>query len=385
MMKSSKQKPLKSIVLNTLELRTMGEEPTWENQDNWTRDEYEIQLAKAFNWYNVMLDDKMRYAAIIQYLTEKKTTKTDLEALEQVESWRILNSIGSLCRCVLRGLKLDKEAQARLDLKFDDLFVRGKVILKDKKKKAKVAPAPLSIQDHIRNAASECIAEIEEIIDGFIRDNTTTFRAYDWLAEKNVKPMVAGKIGAFYTPQFEELELAYSKKDTVLNEAYQAFPKKKLKIIMEFYRAIVNDCYEWSTNVRKSKIKKPRKPREKSIEKVVSKIKYQKDDTSLKIVSVDPAKIIGASELWLFNTKYRTMAHYVAIDRGGLQIKGTTLKQYDEKVSTMKKIRKPEDFVSKIISGSVKGIIKTFDSLKVKPSACNGRINEATIILRVIK
>jgi len=51
----------------------------------------------------------------------------------------------------------------------------------------------------------------------------------------------------------------------------------------------------------------------------------------------------------------------------------------------MKKIRKPEDFVSKIISGSVKGIIKTFDSLKTKSSACNGRINEATIILRVIK
>jgi len=105
----------------------------------------------------------------------------------------------------------------------------------------------------------------------------------------------------------------------------------------------------------------------------------------LKIASVDPAKLLEASELWAYNTKYKEMAHYVASDRGGLTVKGTTLQNWDPDQSSKRKVRKPEDFLPQILKGGPKAIIKRFGELKTKSTSCNGRINESTILLRIIK
>ena len=72
-----------------------------------------------------------------------------------------------------------------------------------------------------------------------------------------------------------------------------------------------------------------------------------------------------------------------AIDRGGLQVKGTSIINYDEKSSMSKSCgRKPEEVLSKIQNGGKIILRKLMDELKSnKP--LQQRMNENTILMRV--
>jgi hypothetical protein len=191
------------------------------------------------------------------------------------------------------------------------------------------------------------------------------------------------QIADHFKPLAAELEIAVKGKDSELAEGYRLYSKKQLRAFSDFVNKLLDDCKLFAGNEKKSRA--PRKRKAKSADQVVKRVRYQRADTDLKIVSIDPTNIVGASELWLFNTKYRVLYHYVAIDRGGLSVKGTTLINYDEKASQRKKLRKPEDILPNIVQGGPKAAVKLFDSLKTKPAEVNGRINEFTVILRGLK
>ena len=81
------------------------------------------------------------------------------------------------------------------------------------------------------------------------------------------------------------------------------------------------------------------------LSKLVEKLKYLKTDDKFKIASVQPDQIIGASELWVFNTKTRKLGKYIAKnidpkglgrDGSGLSVKGTTIIGFDETTSIQK-------------------------------------------------
>ena len=131
------------------------------------------------------------------------------------------------------------------------------------------------------------------------------------------------------------------------------------------------------------KTRAPRKPRPVSVEKKLKSFKYQKEDNTFKIASINPEKVIGAQELWTFNTKYKIVTVFRAIDRGGLQVKGTSIIGYDEKNSASKGCgRKPEEILSKLQNGGKIILRKLMDELKTdKP--LQYRINENTILVRV--
>jgi len=88
----------------------------------------------------------------------------------------------------------------------------------------------------------------------------------------------------------------------------------------------------------------------------------------------------------VFNTKTRKLAQYNAISRNGILIKGTTLKDFDTKISVSKTVRKPEQILSKIITTDGKIALRNmWDSIKTLETKANGRINSDTILLKVLK
>ena len=117
----------------------------------------------------------------------------------------------------------------------------------------------------------------------------------------------------------------------------------------------------------------------------MSKLKYQEHDTTYNIKSVKPHEIIGCSQLWLFNTKYRTLSVINALGNNGLTVKGSTVYSFDEKTSIVKKLRKPESVLTEVMSGGKISLRKVMDNIKCKPKIATGRINNDTILLRAIK
>ena len=68
----------------------------------------------------------------------------------------------------------------------------------------------------------------------------------------------------------------------------------------------------------------------------------------------------------------------------GFTIKGTTLVGYDEANSKTKKLRDPKSVLSRMIGG-VRAINNAWETVKTKETKPNGRFNEHTVILQVIK
>ena len=93
----------------------------------------------------------------------------------------------------------------------------------------------------------------------------------------------------------------------------------------------------------KKATKKLRVKKSPSKEKLVAKLKYAKESKELKLVSINPVDIVGAAELWVYNTKTRKLGKYVpGTYKDGISVKGTTILDFDETKSVQKTLRKPE-------------------------------------------
>jgi hypothetical protein len=118
-------------------------------------------------------------------------------------------------------------------------------------------------------------------------------------------------------------------------------------------------------------------------EKLVAKLKYMKTNEPLKLVSINPVDIIGCGELWIFNTKTRKLGKYVATEFNTLNIKGTTITNFDEFKSVQKTIRKPEEKLKEFKAAGKVQLRKFLDDINATDTKMNGRINEDTILLKV--
>jgi hypothetical protein len=136
-------------------------------------------------------------------------------------------------------------------------------------------------------------------------------------------------------------------------------------------------------NVKKA-TKKVRAPRAVSKEKVVAKLKYAKDDKTLKIVSVNPVDILGAQALWVYNIKTRKIGHYVADSlTGPLGVKGTAITGFDTAKSVCKTIRKPDEKLKEFARASKVELRKFMAGIKATETTLNGRISLDVVLLKV--
>lgn len=377
LLKSAPIKKKRSITPRGFDAKYLGDEPSWENQHLVDDDERQSMLGRAYNWYNYFYEANTGRKWLVEYMTEQGMSKAAVTMTNRVSDAKLSSTMCNTARMLSMGLE-DQKLQEKLNTYLVSLVEQGVAIVKaEKAAAAKVAPA------YDKNPAADLIATIEEMID---HDPDEEWRNsfYSWLKDtKQVKPTQARAIADYYRPWLEELREAATTKEVDLKYAYRHLNKKKLKERIALFDGIVSDCESLVSNSRKVVTRKPRKTKPKTADKIVSKIKFQKEDTNLKIVSVDPTKIVGANELWVFNTKYNVLAHYVGGD-GGLSLKGTTLQNVSD-TSKQKKLRKPADILPKITGGNSKAAERAFTSLKTKENNPNGRINEYCIVLRAIK
>jgi len=90
-------------------------------------------------------------------------------------------------------------------------------------------------------------------------------------------------------------------------------------------------------------------------------------------------------QLWVYNTKTRKMGCYHADDAGGLSLKGTSLLNYNETKSIQKRLRKPEVTLPEVINGGKVYLRNVIENIRAVDSGLTGRLNDDTILLKIIK
>lgn len=347
----------------------LGDEPVF------TAPLTQIDYINALNWYNYMCTNSEAKEYIVEYLknlgkvAEAKKFKTIPDSL-------VPTTVAWICRMLSKGYKLPVDAKEYADTRIKESY---KYIQETKEEDSKPI---VSIQDRMKERAHDIIGEIEGMIDDYIHENVE-FSLYEWLQANSIPAAYATNIIAKLSPVLDELLEAYEGKCEQLKEGYRHYKKPDLKKLISFYNTLIEDAERYSSNTKK--VRTARKPRTVSVEKKIKNLKFQKEDATLKIVSVAPENVIGAMELWTYNTKYKVFTRFVAIDRGGLQIKGTSITNFDEHNSISRSVgrKEPTEFLKRILEGGKIVLRKVLDELKTeKPLAY--RINENTILLRVV-
>jgi hypothetical protein len=347
----------------------MGDEP--EFLGAMTGGEYGV----ALNWYNCMCDTNDAREYITDYLV-KRNRKVEAKLLAKLDNCWVPTTVAWRCRMLDRGYEVPPEG-GFLEAKLAEAL--GRVArAAEEPLEGSLSPSKRSIQDRMRDRQSDIIGDIEELLD----QGNSELNLYDWLKANAIPATYCQAIVEYYAPCLDELIQAYEGSDPQLKEAYKHMSRKELKERVVFFNKLIDDVQRYG-NVTK-KIRKPQKPRTVSMEKILKNFKYQKEDNTYKIASINPEKILGAQELWTFNTKYKIVTVFRAIDRGGLQVKGTSIIGYDEASSISKGTgRKPELVLDKIPKSGKIILKKMMEELKTdKP--LQARINENTVLIKVI-
>ena len=370
---------MKKIAVNNIDSKAFGEEPTWATQDN-----SEPEIRRAYNFYNYHCDGKDGRKFVEEYMESIKLLSHFKEEIAAAEDWRFAHPNAWLCRMAQKGYKLSDEQKDSIEQWLTAIEGAGQNRLEEKRASAKPGVV-IDIQKRIAEKASGLIADLDEHIDLFAEysECKAAFDPYNFFRSKDAKAIYMPKIIDHYKPLAAELEIAVKGKDEEVNEIYRLYTKKQIRAFSDFVNKILEDAKLYAGNQKKAHA--PRKRKAKSAEQLTKNVRYQKTDADLKLISVSPTLIIGASEVWIFNTKTRVAAHYVAIDRGGLTVRGSGIKNFDETLSFKRKIRKPEEFLPIVLSGGSKATLKEFEKLKTKATACNGRLNNESVILRAMK
>ena len=334
-----------------------------------TQENYKTSLMIALGYYNTNMDNSDRAKAIRTYI--KHNAKQYASVFNDIPDYDLL-SIGSLATIRNKGEYLSESDIAKFDAKVEELYERykgGQEV--EEKPKAPV----ISIEKRIIEAARTASEEIDYAIDRFIHTKTWDFSTKTHLIANNVSGAVAKKIGDYFKLNVDEIDEALEGKDEQLVEGYSFLTRTELKRFRAAVQSIVDDCAQHQVTA-----KKPRAVRVKPPAIIVKKLKYLVAHDLLKLKSINPAEIVGAKELWVYNIKTRKLINYTADDSDSLSVKGTTILNYSVARSSSKTLRDPEKFF-KELSISKRNLNTAAKAIKTKPNQPNGRISSDMILL----
>jgi hypothetical protein len=365
------------------EEKWLGQEPSWTNQETMSDAEKNSALIGAFNWYAYFVDTKQCRTFLLEYMQGVGRSKDEIALIKSLTDSEFNSQTGKIARMMSRGLIPTENVKQKFVEQFKELLLKAKELSAEKQVVVSVSTAPApSIQDRIRDKAGEEIGELEGIVDDFVMNKCkSTIDIENYLKGRNLSSVVAKKICDHYVGVSEEVMDAINGVDEQLVEGYSNFKKPELKRYKDFLDSIVVATNNLS--VTNKPVRKKRKVKEKPASVLVSKVKYMKDFAELGLTSVPPEKMIGALQVWTFNTKTRTLSVYNAYNAKGLSVKGTTLQNFEESTSISKRLRKPEVTLKDVLGGGKIILRKLMGDLSTKESLATGRINEDTIIVRV--
>lgn len=344
-----------------------GSEPTI-NQEK-----YQSSLHAALNYYNEQHDNKEKRKWALTYIG-KNDKKLAIE-LNKIDADYEFRSYGTLARILMRGSELREKELTWMSNRIQQLknMIPAPAAQVVEQKQTNV----ISIQERILEKAREISGEIDGSIDDFILAGCPKDFQIP-VAIKALNAPLAKHIVNFYARQKKELEEVLEGKDPQLVEGYSNFTKTQLKRFIALLDSLIGDAEQ----VKKTVFRKPRARKAKPAAEVVKRMKFKKSDETYGIESVQPYKIVGASEVWVFNTKYKKLQVYKSVDNDTLTVKGTTILNYNTTTSSSKTLRKPE-LVKDYAKLGKRALNSTYKDLKTKPTVPNGRVNEECVILAV--
>jgi len=358
--------------------KMLGDEPSWRTQPT---DNRVSRLSAAFNWYNYFYSKKDARDMIVRYL-EAHDRKADVRTLRGVPDSAIRTTTAWLCRMTQVGLELTDQEQIQLDNMLKETLTARQVV-------AAAADEPVvprvTIQDRLREKASECAGELEGMFDEFVAAGakmSADYKPVSVIRSMNIAPQMISVLSDIWKHRLAEFEAAAEGKDAQLTEAYRHLGKIQLRNCIKFCETVINDCGAY-VQIKKVE-RKPRKTRAVPPEKKAAKFKILQEFVELKLKSLPAASLVDKTEAWLYDTKKRKLIHVVADEYARVfTIKSNSIIGFSTVDTVQKTVRKPAETIKAMQAAGKPAARKIYKDLTTTETAFNGRGTENLVVLRV--
>lgn len=310
-----------------------------------------VSLIRAYSWYNYFYGNREAKQFLMEYLA-KSDDETLKQNVSEVRESFISTTVGWIARMKMRECKLPKET---LD------FFEGK------------------LSDYREGFT----------ITAFGRSDTETLEKVTWGAAKVIATLAENIKAQDYDPGIYGIISKLSMTDTrkvsnwvkaqKFSEDIENFYLKEVQEVLARKEAPVEEPSEEITVVAVEKpVRKARARKAISPEKLTKNVKYVKRNDEFNISSLEPAKMIGANALWLYNEHTRQIIY--AESKNGFGLRGLQLLNVEDGAQ-VKRLRKPKEFLAEFMGCTQARKKKLFEALTTTPYNFNGRFNKKMLIL----
>ena len=342
---------------------------------------YVSDLSHAFNWYNQEKDKKDARSYLKDYIT-LNYTKHDVKTFDRLPDSKIIITYGWLARMVLNGsLELKDQDQVKMSKYLESILDTSDVEEQEEVVEEVKVLRP-TVRDNMKEKVSEYLGELEGAIDDFFIIGKE-LNLYTDLKSRAIPQPYCPFIAEWIKKAASEYITVYESTDDQIKEGYSNIGKRKITQLIKLINSWSEDLDRYT--LFKKANRKPRVKKAKPPGVQVSKLKYKREDTELKIKSVIPSEIVGSSQVWVYNTKYKKLAVYRTEATSGIEVKGSSLQNYDPDLSEQKTLRKPAETLKEVMNAGKIQLRRIIPELTTKETPVNGRINDECIIVRVIR
>jgi hypothetical protein len=338
---------------------------------------YSTLFISAMNWYSIDGNKADARKFLREYV--KKHRAADLKDFDKVSDKEIRPTYGWIARILSKGAKLSDYHVENFN---NYLFTILQTVNTPAPAKVVILSSKPSIQEAMNEKITNYIGTLEGAYDDFISEGTEFSLASD-LKAKEIPQAYVSRIQDWAKNKLREwIEIAEGK-DAQLNEAFAHYKKTSKKEVAKFFAKMIQDCDEYGAFKKANR--KPRTIRQKTPAQQIKGLKYKTKDDELNISSTNPMDIVGAQGVWLFNTKTRKLSVYRTDSAQGIQIKGSSLQNYDPEQSEVKTLRKPAEQLEELVKAGKVQLRKFMDTIKTKGGEVNGRVSADVLIVRIVK
>lgn len=338
---------------------------------------YSVKFINAMNWYSIDGNKADARKFIREYI--RKNRNEDLKDFDKVSDKEIRPTYGWIARVITRGAKLSDFHVENFNNYILNILnsVKAPIV-----QKTVIVSNKPSIQNAMNEKIVEYIGTLEGAYDDYISEGKE-FSLESDLKSKEIPQAYVPRIQEWAKNKLREWIEIVEGKDSQLNEAFSHYTKASKKNVAKFFVGMIQDCDKYGAFKKANR--KPRTVRQKSPAQQIKNLKFKIRDEELNLSSVNPVEIIGAQSVWLYNTKQKKLMLYRTDSAQGIQVKGSSLQNYDPEMSEQKTLRKPMEQLQDLMNAGKVQLRKFMDAIKTKKQDVNGRLNNEIIILKAVK
>lgn len=350
----------------------MGEEPTFKAGEELTQS----QRGSAYNWYNYMCNREEAR----QYSKEwcEVNLQEMIPDIEKIPDKLFPPTAGWIMRLASRGYNMTKSLEFSKKLIIEQsVKVIEDPIESEEENSEEIKP--VIVKDKIQDRHFSYVSQLEQVVD----KEDWEHNVYSALQGNNFPVSCVSNLKTYYTRLSDELKIAVKGDDDQVNEAYRKWDKKNIKKASIWLESAIDDMIRYGQVIKKSRT--PRKKKEQKIEKKLATFVYQRNSAEFKLESASAESTVGAQEILLFNTRYKTLVLLRALE-GGIDIKGKSFKNFNEEKSLQIGTGRRTDKVLAAVMQGGKTTVSDYMRSKADPAKkVKSSSDENTIILRVFK